>query len=145
MFEHRNDESRNISVYLQNPSTSIHSVEDAARQDRWISEYISRMEQEIKLMQEFRQINFQRMQQIFASPWQMKILLKRERHYDGKVFYFLQEWKVYEDSTIRPQQLSSQKYPGTDRHKAIADFKAYQKSHPGILAEMDIEKSKWER
>lgn len=37
------------------------------------------------------------------------------------------------------------KYPGTDRHKAIADFESMKKQRPGIEAVKDIAKGKWER
>ncbi len=35
-------------------------------------------------------------------------------------------------------------YPGTMRSQALKDYAAYVKAHPGIIAEKDIEKSKWE-
>lgn len=36
-------------------------------------------------------------------------------------------------------------YSGADRRKAINDFNAHVKAHPGIIAEQDIQKRPWEK
>lgn len=62
----------------------------------------------------------------------------------GRVFYYLETFDRYLNDG-HEVETSSAEYPGTQRHKAIADYHEYVRTHPGIVAEMDIEKPKWER
>lgn len=146
MFEHRPEEQHHHYLYLVDPE-SLTTLSQCQQQDERISRYISDLESELEILRNLRSQNFSRMQHLFSLPWVPKVELLREKHYygDGKVYYYLIHWKVYLDSTTPPEQISSQKYPGTDRRRAISDFNAYVKSHPGILSEMNIEKGRWER
>ena len=80
-----------------------------------------------------------------SSPSVPVIRLERIRNtYENKVYYHLRFLRRFlEDGTEVEER--KEKYPGTERQKAIADYKAYIKAHPGITAEMDIEKKRWER
>ena len=73
------------------------------------------------------------------------VRLERIRNtYENKVYYHLRFLRRFlEDGTEVEER--KEKYPGTERQKAIADYKAYIKAHPGITAEMDIEKKCWEK
>ncbi|MBQ9269687.1 MAG: hypothetical protein IJ206_09255 [Oscillospiraceae bacterium] len=146
MFDYRNDEQHNHYIYLRNPK-SLYTVKDCQYQDSRYAQYISDLERELETLRNLRQENFQRMQYLYSLMYTPMVKLRRERRglRDGKVFYYLEEWKVYEDSTVKPEQISRKEYPGTARRQAISDFHAYVKSHPGIQAEMDIEKGRWER
>lgn len=146
MFTYRNEETHNHYIYLKNPK-SLQTIKDCQFQVGRLSRYIQDLENELKTLQNLRQENFQRMQYLYSLAYTPMVKLRRVRpgFREGKVFYYLEEWKVYEDSTVEPEQVSRKEYPGTARRQAIADYHAYVKSHPGIRAEMDIEKGRWER
>lgn len=146
MFEYRNEETHNHYLYLKNPAT-LQTVEDCQQNDARLARYISDLESELETLRTLRQETFSRMQFLYSVPWVPKVELTRERRYyrDNKVFYYLTCWKIYSDSSVDPELVSRQEYPGTSRHQAIADYHAYVKSHPGILHEMHIEKGRWER
>lgn len=135
-------DDRRCSAYIQCPA-ALDSVERCAYYDRIAERYIEDMVTEIENIKQYRQDLFRRMKAIYSSPHRPKITLRRERR--DSVFYYLQEWDIYEDQTIPPQQVSCTKYTGTDRAKAISDYRAAVKAHPGIDCEMNIEKGKWER
>ena len=146
MFEYRNEEQHHHYLYLLNPK-SLQTVKDCQRQDERLARYIEDLERELETLKDLRMDNFRRMQHLYSLSWTPMVKLTRERRYyrDGKVFYYLTTWKVYDDPALEPEQVSRQEYPGTARRQAIADYHAYVKSHPGIRAEMDIEKARWER
>lgn len=82
-----------------------------------------------------------------TAPTIPVVRLSRERNFysEGKkVYYYLYTLRRFIDSGAEVEE-SRRKYPGTERNAAIKDFRAYVKSHPGIIAEMDIEKSRWEK
>ena len=79
-----------------------------------------------------------------TAPVKKIVRLERKKDtYNNLVFYWLLTIDKYEDG--HEEQTSSVKYLGTDRMKAINDFKQYQKEHPGISASMNIKKAAWER
>lgn len=146
MFEYRNEENHTQYLYLRNPD-SLGTVSECQHEDQRLARYISDLETELETLRSLRQQNFSRMQFLYSVPWSPKVELRREKHTygDGKVWYYLIQWKVYHDPSIEPEQISSQKYPGTERRQAISDYESYVKSHPGILHEKNIEKGRWER
>lgn len=145
MFEYRNEEQHTHYLYLLNPS-SLQSVQDCAQQDSRLARYISELQSEIIALQNLRQETYQRICYLYSVPFTPKVTLTRERRFrDEKVFYYLTTWKIYDAPDVEPERISCETYPGTARHQAIKDFRAYVKSHPGIQSEMHIEKSRWER
>lgn len=116
-------------------------------QDSRLQRQISDLESELELLRNLRSQNFQRMQYLYSLTYFPMVKLSRSRrgYPHEKVFYFLEEWKVYEDSAVSPELVSRTEYPGTERHRAISDFRAYVRSHPGIRSEMNIEKGSRER
>jgi hypothetical protein len=76
-----------------------------------------------------------------ATPF---VRLERHKGYSSKlVTYDLICGKTYLDSGKEIID-SRQTFPGKERRKALEAFEAYVKSHPGIDAEMLIEKARWE-
>ena len=72
------------------------------------------------------------------------VKLIRERNwYDKKVYYYLRTFRRYLDDGTDIEE-SCTKYHGSDRKKAFSDFDEYCRSHPGIIAEKEIEKRLWE-
>ena len=113
--------------------------------DQWTVDYIKDLEQEIEMLKEYRLLLSDRYNYLESATTVPVIILKREKsYYENKVYYYLIEYKRILD-TGKDIQVSSKKYPGSERKQAIADFNSYIKGHPGIIAEKDIEKGKWER
>ncbi len=146
MFDYRNEEQHHHYIYLLNPK-SLQTVKDCQHQDGRLAHYMDDLEKELETLRNLRQENFQRMQYLYSLTYTPMVKLRRERcgYRDGKVFYYLEEWKIYEDPAVEPERVSRTEYPGTERRQAIADYNAYVKTHPGIRAEMEIEKGRWER
>ena len=76
-------------------------------------------------------------------PYEIRLDLTREARFDGKVWYHLKLYKLYEDGT--KQQELAENYPGKERHKVLARYKALCKERPGITATLDIARRAWER
>lgn len=113
--------------------------------DKWASDDIQRLEEYIKVLKAYRQAIAERYQELETQPTIPVVTLKREKnYYSNKVFYYLIISRKYVNSG-EMQQVSSTKYAGTDRKKAIDDFNSYVKSHPGIEAIKDIQKGRWEK
>lgn len=80
------------------------------------------------------------------KPWHYELKLKRRRSYsDNHIFYDLTLTRVFEDATIKPEEIERTTYPGADRYAAFSAYEAKRKAYPGIIAEKDIEKAAWER
>ena len=71
-------------------------------------------------------------------------LIRERDYYNKKVHYYLCTLRRFDDSGIDVEE-SRRQYPGIERNNAICDFRAYVKAHPGIIAEMDIEKQRGEK
>lgn len=133
---------RRCSAYIQPPAT-LCTVDRCQYYDQIAARYISEMEKEIEDIKQYREDLFQRMRTIYTATYHLKITLTREKR--DSVRYFLQEWKIYDDGEIEPEQISIQTYRGAERAQAIKDYRAALKAHPGVACEMDIAKGKWER
>ena len=57
--------------------------------------------------------------------------------------YIITITRTFSDGTKKED--SREVFPGKERCKAIARYKALLKQYPGIPAEMDIEKRSWEK
>lgn len=143
--QRRGDLDIDFHIYLTSPAT-IHDMGRLEYYGKYVQDEIKDLQATIETLQAYNQMLYDRAQELTAAPWHHEIHLTREkRYYENKVYYYLQLLKVYDTPGINPETLESHKYPGTERRQAIKDFEAYQKSHPGIVAKKDIEKSKWEK
>ena len=139
---YKSDADINLRCYVQDPR----KIEDAKR-IAWLDETAGRMirdaESTIEALREYRQALAARYAELDAMPYTLKIRLERHKGWNGPVNYFLRLIRVYADGHTADEECT--KYPGTERHKAISDYKELVKSRPGITAEIDIQKGKWER
>lgn len=71
-------------------------------------------------------------------------LSRRRDYYTGKVFYDLCISRRYVETAVEVEE-SRCTYPGSERRQAIREYQSYLKSHPGIIAKMDIAKKHWEK
>lgn len=112
--------------------------ESAARMIRECQAVISRLTA-------YRLSLAERYNYLSVAPSIPVVRLERDKNsYDGKVYYYLRILRRFLDDKTEVEE-RREKYPGAERHKAIADYKAYMKAHPGITAEMDIGKKRWEK
>lgn len=123
-------------------------MNDIARLTYWdgiVAQKIKSLETTIETLQAYQQMLYDRAQEIVRAPWHQELHLTRRKNCaTGKITYHLQLLKTYDVAGIAPEIMEETTFPGPERHKAITAFKAAQKTHPGITAEMAIEKSPWE-
>ena len=73
----------------------------------------------------------------------IRVTLKRQKNWtNNKIFYFLMSDKVFDDGTV--EFISSKKFAGTERNKAIKEFNDIKKRLPNQEYISDIEKGPWE-
>ena len=143
-YGHPSTESdERIYIYLTHPE-AINRLTDVVKYDEKSINYISDLERKIEQLKAYRLALSERYNYLASAPQQPVVRLKRVKSYSGKIFYHL---NTYTKNLLDGNEVetSSTKYTGQERSKAIKDYKSYVKSHPGILAEMQIEKPKWER
>ena len=132
-----------MSIYMIH-SDALNELDKVLYYDSKAVDVINEFERKIEQLKAYRIALAERYNYLATAPTQPVVRLKRERrYYENKVYYFLVTYSrnMLYGSEV---QTSSTKYAGQERHKAITDYKAYIKSHPGIIAEMNIEKPKWE-
>lgn len=131
-------------IYLPSPAT-MDDMTRLAYYDNSITQQIKTLHAAIETLQAYRQLLYDRAQEIVSAPWHKELRLERKRDgYTGKVTYYLLLLKVYDAKGISPETIEKTTFPGQERHKAIATYNATLKNHPGIIAEMSISKSRWE-
>lgn len=124
---------------------TINETERVKRYDGYAIDLIQNCENLIKLMQAYRLSLAERYNYLTTTPTVPVVRLTRHKNiYDNKVYYYLRTYRRMVDGSADVQE-SEAKYPGTERRKALADFEAYKKAHPGIIAEKNIEKGRFER
>lgn len=131
-----------VYLYGQDPAAmlDLKSLESA---DRRAADDIRRLESYAEALKLYRAAVAQRYQELATAPTVPVITLKRTKTSYNGIRYTLAEYRQYLDGTRT--ELRHTTYSGKERHKAIAAFNAAVKAHPGITAEMDIAKGRWER
>lgn len=134
-----------IRLYHTRPE-KIDTLDGIARADQRAADNIQCLELYIEVLKHYRQELCKQYNELATAATVPGVKLVRERQYwnDGKVFYKLTWYTHYIDSGLDVTD-RYEVYKGTERHKAISDYRDYAKSHPGILATMQIEKAKWEK
>lgn len=143
-FKSRRELNETRCIYLPDPRT-INTLDRLTYHGGQADRYITELTAVIETMQAYQMLVYERIQELTTAPYHTEVHLTREKRYDNKVRYHLEVKKVYDVPGINPVTTERTTYPGTERHKALADFTAYQKAHSGIIAIKDIEKAKWER
>lgn len=125
-----------VREYLIKPQ-KINELDRLSMYDKSAKETIQQMETYIKKLKIYRAALQKRYQYIAIAPTAPVIKLTRRKDaWKNKVFYFL---SVYDRNLLDNSEVmrENQKYEGKERHIAIADFKKYIASHPGIISEVD--------
>ena len=132
-----------ISGYLLRPD-QLDTTARVKDYDKSAERIIQELEEKIQQLKAYRIALAERYNYLATAPTVPVIRLTRQKTYEGRVFYYL---TTYERNLLdgHETKTSSTSYTGKERHKAIATYNDYVKAHPGITAEMDIEKRSWER
>jgi hypothetical protein len=117
------------------------SLPELLQSDKRAAENIARLQSMIDDLQQYRRDMAERAAYLLTAQPVRSAELKRDAR-SKKIYYDFIEWDTYPDGTR--QRVSVKTYDGTDRHKAIADAKAYQRTHTGIAVTVDIAKGKFE-
>lgn len=136
---------KSISKYyhFQKPS-SIYDLKDIVKRDTEIANYINELTSQIEVLKTMRIAYAERYNELSVSPVKKAVRLKRQKsYYENKVYYYISYVDIYEDG--HEEITKTDKFTGKERKTAIENYNAYVKAHPGIIADMDIEKGKWER
>ena len=121
------------------------SMDNIIDADKRATEKITELLETAELLKKYRQTLFERAQIITAANYRLKLTLTRNiKRYDNKKYYQIEITKVFDRKDIAPKAILSERYAGTERHKAIKRFEELRKLHPGIEAEKDIAKKYWE-
>jgi hypothetical protein len=143
-----------IRAFYVDPQ-SVHEPERLKNYDSMAAEDINDLLSEIELLKQYRAAIVERFGELATAATVPVIRLRRRKDsYTNKVFYYLEEITRYLDEPNTQSRVktpytdridNSTKYEGKARRDAIQAFEAYKKAHPGIIAELDINKASWER
>lgn len=132
-----------ISGYLLRPD-QLDTTARVKDYDRTAERTIQELEEKIRQLKVYRIALAERYNYLATAPTAPVVRLIRRKTYEGRVYYDLM---TYNRNLLDGQEVkaSSTTFLGKERHKAIAAYNDYVQAHPGIEAEMDIEKRGWER
>ena len=145
MFTYRSDGELSVRCHLIDPKT----IDDLDRAVYWgnsAAQYIKDCEGMINQLKQYQQKIYERVQELESAQYHHRVTLLREnRYYQKRVFYYLIVEKVFDTPGIKPVEIQRTTYSGPERRDALKAFEAYKKSHPGIESVLDIEKARWEK
>ncbi len=129
--------NQTVNIYLMAPET-VQEMDRLQRQDQSAAQYIERLTELLEGLEAYRIACAERYAYLATAPTVPGVRLKRERDYRGnKVFYVLSTFR--RDLNTGAEVVETREsYPGAKRWEAIAAYREYVKSHPGIVAEMCI-------
>lgn len=136
-----------VRVYLTRPD-KLNSLDQILFRDKQTVEAIAEAENLIQTLKEYRQILFEKSQEIYSSGYHLQLSIKREYRYylsSSKIHYYITVERIFDNKRIAPQVELSEVFEGKERHKAIRRFQELKKLHPGIATHKDIDKKQWER
>lgn len=145
MFTYRSDGELSVRCYLIDPKTIV-DIDRAVYWGNSAAQYIKDCEGMINQLKQYQQKIYERVQEIELAQYHHRVTLLREnRYYQKRVFYYLIVEKVFDTPGIKPVEIQRTTYSGPERRDALKAFEAYKKSHPGVEAVLDIEKARWEK
>ena len=127
----------------------LHSTADVAYCDKNAERLIQEFADMINVLKDYRLDLAKRYTELSVRPTVPCIRLERRNGIygdeAGKVFFELVTFDMYADDTSPRWDMgrvelnvNRKRYTGRERRQAIADYKSYIRSHPGIHAESDI-------
>ena len=141
LFRGRPEEEFKIFCHMTKPATQ--KTKSILYNDGVAARTIAECQKAIEVLTEYRMALAARYAELETLPYQLELKLKREKRYGGNVYYYITITKVFADGTEAAEL--EETYSGTQRHEAIKRFHQLKKERPGISAEIDIAKGRWER
>lgn len=143
LFNGLGEYSRVHNIHLISPN-QLDTLDRITQHDRWTADYIARLTEELENLKAYRLTLADRYNELSTMPYTLRLTYNRHPNYsNGKILYTVKLTRVYRDGTKTDELRET--YPGTERRSALARYAELQKTHPGIAAELDIEKRSWER
>lgn len=137
-------DSMDKTIYVcTSRAEKLTTVEDVTRYDGYAAYKIAELQRYIDFLTEHRKRLTARYGELLTMGYTTELRLQRYCNRDNHVTYYLRTTLIYDDGSRTKTE--TQRFPGTERHKAIAEFERLTKLHPDWKATKDIEKSKWER
>ena len=131
-----------LYLYGRRPG-AIYALDELQREDERSATMIADLEAMVDCLKQHRQAIAARYQELSTAPTVPVVELKRTKDCYKGIQYTITEYRQHLDG--HRVKVTRQVFPGRERSKAIAAYKAIVKAHPGITAEMDIAKGRWER
>ena len=142
-YNPQGERSVQIWLYFSDPRRKS-DVQQLRTSDNIAAKEIERLQGLIEDLKQYRLEMADRAAYLLtAQPVRSAELKRRRDAWEKKIYYDFTEWDTFPDGTR--QRVSRTTYDGTDRNKAIADAKEYQKTHTGVKVAFEIAKPKWER
>lgn len=130
-----------IREYIRRPE-AVTDAESIKLYDRSAAEAIAEARRMIEDLTEYRQALAARYAALEVMPYKRVLQIERENYSYSGIKYRVRIIRQFEDGSERKE--FEEIYPGKERHIALKRFEELRKQNPGIEAEKDIEKSKWE-
>lgn len=140
-YTSRGDLECRITIYFTDPNRRA-DLDALKHADDYAADMLGRLNQAIKDLQQYRADMAARAAYLVtAEPTISASLTRRRDRYANKVFYDFVEVSTYPDGTSR--EISKTTYTGTDRAKALAFVKQYQRD-TGRKVNINIQRPSWE-
>ena len=133
---------RNLYFYMRSPA-HITDVGELERQDKNLARRIAEFEDVVARLKVVRLAYAERYSELYSMQSYPVVRLKRQKRYGGNVYYYLSTFRRYENG--QETEHDTKTFTGSERAAAIQHYKTYVKNHPGIIAEMDIQKGAREK
>lgn len=148
LFQRYGTPSQEAEIHVRGyflKAESITKTDFIRHEDENALHLIQELQHKIDQLNAYRLSLAERYNHLETDPAVPVVRLSRQRdYYRKKVFYHLCTFRRFIETGVEVEE-SRRTYPGTERSQAIKDFQSYTKTHPGITAEMNIEKHRWER
>ncbi len=128
--------------YLTAPE-ACNSFDQIAQYDKSAARLIADCKHLVAQLIDYRQALAARYNALATMPSHDSLLLQRCISSGNAKVYYVRRFRHYEDGT--KIETETERYPGKERHKALARFDELLKQYPGIEATRDIERKSWER
>lgn len=138
----RGERQDHIWIMMLSPAKRT-SLPELLQSDKRAAENIARLQSMIEELQQYRRDMAARAAYLVTAEPTISASLTRHRdRRTNKVLYAFAERATYPDGTSR--EISCTTYPGTDRAKALAFVRQYQRD-TGRAVDVNIKRPDWDR
>ena len=134
--------SDDIYLYMRMPAR-ITDADELRRRDKDLVRRIAELEDLAARLKVVRLAYAERYNELYSTQSYPVVSLKRQKKYGGNVYYYFSTFRRYENG--QETERATKTFAGSERAAAIQHYKTYVKNHPGIIAELDMQKGKWEK